>query len=124
MDPNATLAMLRSALAEGDVEGAREALADLSEWLARGGKPPDAWVPPPAPPTPLPGPGDGPLTLARGSLARGPGASPEARWTVFVDDRGTLSVSTDNGRTVRRASVRAIYAGHGGAAKAPKAPRK
>lgn len=121
MDPNATLARLNAALADGDLDGAREALSDLSEWLRSGGFLPDAWVSRlPAPPVPLPGPQDGPLTLASGSLARTPGAAPEARWTVSVDSRGTLALATDNGRTVRRASVRAIYQGHGGAAKAPK----
>lgn len=114
MDPNATLAMLRSALDAGDAEGAREALADLSEWLARGGFLPAAWAPRlPAPPTALPGPGDGPVTLASGSLTLRPGDAPGASWALTIDSNGTLLVSSDNGRTVRRASVRALFAGHG-----------
>lgn len=117
MDPNATLARLESALAEGDLDGARDALSDLADWLARGGFPPEAWAPGAAPPTPLPGPGDEPLILARGSLVRESGAAPEAHWTLTVDHKGTLSLASDNGRTVRRSTVRAIYAGHGGAPK-------
>lgn len=81
---------------------------------------PSAWAPRPAPPVALPGPQDEPVTLASGSLARESGAAPEACWTLTVDHKGTLSLATDNGRTVRRASVRAIYQGHGGAFAAPK----
>ena len=120
MDPNACFDRLNAALASGDTDEAREALADLSGWLRSGGFLPDAWAPPAhGPPTALPGPEAGPVTLARGSLTLRPGASPGASWVLTVDSNGTLGVSSDNGRTVRRATIRALYAGHG-AVSAPK----
>lgn len=119
MDPNACLARLREALAEGDSEGAREAFASLSEWLSRGGFLPDAWTPAPPPPTALPKPGEPMLGLASGELARSPGAPPRARWGVSVDACGTVTLVVarlaPDGRpkVIRPVSARAIYAGHG-----------
>jgi hypothetical protein len=37
MDPNACVDRILTALSDGDLEEAREASSDLSEWLARGG---------------------------------------------------------------------------------------
>jgi len=43
MDPNATVQRLLEAIDDHDLEAAREAADDLSNWLARGGFAPD-WL--------------------------------------------------------------------------------
>lgn len=44
MDPNATLAMIRDYIAEGDTEAATDLFGALDEWIVRGGFLPDHWA--------------------------------------------------------------------------------